>query len=196
MCALIIARLEAANVLFRWRTRIDTDTSGDIALPAGDFVWAAGASTATSRFLRDASVLLQGVAGCWAAIPNPGFAQAFKLLAPEPVNFINATPTNTALLLSGGYGWVGERNYGEAARYIRPLREIFAETVSRFFLNGPRDALVGCPTAMCVRPSLPTGVPIVRLLCERRSGVICVGHAAGGFTQAPEMARLVIEELE
>lgn len=107
MCSLLIARLEAANIKFRWNTRIDLGSDGELNLPPGRFVWNVGSSTAPSRFLAEGGVLLQGVAGCWTSIPNRGFSQAFKLLASEPVNFINATPVGRRLVLSGGYGWVG-----------------------------------------------------------------------------------------
>lgn len=77
-----------------------------------------------------------------------------------------------------------------------PLRRAFADAVVRFFLDGRTAGLGGCPAAMCIRPALPSGVPAIRCISRgSRLGVICVGHAAGGFTQAPVMARLVADEL-
>lgn len=197
LCARLIARLESAGVRFRWDNRIDIDGCGELNLPSGDFVWSAGASTVAAKILKAEGVLLQGVAGCWVSIPNPGFSQPFKVLAPEPVNFINATPTASELLLSGGYGWVGERTYVEATDLVRPLHAAFSQAVTRFFLKDRPIGLAHCPTAMCIRPSLPGGVPVIRALrCGRHRGVLCVGHAAGGFTQAPAVARMVLDQLD
>lgn len=196
MCETIITRLESANVEFRWGTRVDLGVNGALNLPPGAFVWATGASCGASRFLAKQGVRLQGVAGCWVAIPNDGFSQAFKLLAPEPVNFINATPAGSTLLLSGGYGWVGQRSHAEAVTYVESLQRVFLDTISCFFVEGRREALNSCPTAICIRPALPSGVPTTLLVrCGEHRGAICVGHAAGGFTQAPVVARTILDEL-
>lgn len=196
LCMRLITRLESAGVRFRWRTRVDDGRNGDLGLPRGSVIWAGGTSVAATRFMLREEPLLQSVAGCWLEIPNPGFTQAFKILAPEPVNFINATPVGSKLLVSGGYGWVGHRCHGEAVQLVQPLAAAFEASVKRFFCDGEPGALDACARAVCLRPALPSGVPVVRTWRRgARRGVLCVGHAAGGFTQAPEVSRMALNLL-
>ncbi len=197
LCARVITLLEADGVRFNWNSPVDGTADGTLPLPEGDSVWAAGTSTGMSTYLAEHGVILQGVAGCWVELPNRNFDQPFKVLGPEPVNFINVTPVGHSLVLSGGYGWVGERSLEEVQSLVRPLADAFESSVRRFFCKGRGDSLAKYPTAVCLRPSLPSGVPVIRVLAERGKGrhVLCVGHAAGGFTQAPAVASRALDEL-
>ncbi len=196
LCAKLIEWLEARGVQFHWNTRVDVDPQLS-DLPQGDVILAAGVSTRSLSYLAESGLLLQGVMGCWTRIPNQGYLHPFKVLAKEPVNFINATPSSDSLILSGGYGWVGEHEYAEAQHLGEPICEAFMDEVDRFFLptgrrRTPRE------TAICIRPALPSGVSAVRQITSLTPGrriFVSIGHAAGGFTQAPEVARRVLELL-
>jgi hypothetical protein len=197
LCVRLITHLETVGVIFNWNHRANWDTD-DYSLLGADEIWAGGVSTTTSAFLADNGVLLQGVAGCWIALPNPGLTESFKIFGPEPVNFINATPVGPMVLLSGGYGWMGQRPYPEVEALARPLRVKFEESVARFFCKAGESLPQDLPRGLCLRPSLPSGVPEIRMLS--RTGdlrrILCVGHAAGGFTQAPAVAKQVAMHLE
>ncbi len=194
LCARLITYLETAGVCFNWSYRVDRL---DPLQAAGDQIWAVGASTVAPAFLAEHGVLLQGVAGCWVALPNPGFTEPFKILGPEPVNFINATPLGPSVLLSGGYGWVGERPYAEAESLSLALRTKFEACIARFFLRASETIPPQLPRGLCIRPSLPSGVPEVRVLYSYfgQHQLVCIGHAAGGFTQAPAVAKLIVARL-
>ena len=190
LCARLLTWLEHQGVELRWSRRVDTDLTG----LGRDVIFAAGVSTMSTELLARSGVLLQGVLGCWAKVPNPGYRHPFKVYGAEPVNFINVTPNGQSMILSGGYGWVGERPYDEACRLGKPIADAFASEVSRFFMDGPTD-LRNVETAVCIRPALPSGVPAIQQLDLRDEShrvFVCVGHAAGGFTQSPEVAQRVL----
>ena len=196
ICCRLILILEAEGVKFSWRRRIDLDTENELPLPPGWVIWASGVSTRRSQLLAREGIHLQGVLGCWVELPNPGFKRPFKVLGNEPVNFINVTPIGDTLIASGGYGWVGERPYVEAAARAEPIAHAFEREVVRLVQVGNDN---GFPqkarTAICIRPSLPSGEPLVRRLYDRSSKhhiVMCIGHAAGGFTQSPAMAGSIL----
>lgn len=194
ICCQLISELEITGVDFCWNSRIDVESDGGLPLPKGWVIWAAGASTVHTQLLHRAQILLQGVLGCWAELPNPGFTRPFKLLGVEPVNFINVTPVGGVLLLSGGYGWVGERPYHEAIIRAAPLVETFASEVNRLFQGTGAGIVSDARTAACIRPSLPSGEPLVKELhlWPKHRVVMCVGHAAGGFTQSPAVAERIL----
>jgi FAD dependent oxidoreductase. len=197
LCTKLIGWLEQHDVCFHWETRVDIADDHHLPVPDGYVIFAAGVSTSSTKLLARQGVLLQGVVGCWVSIPNPGYRRPFKVLGIEPVNFINATPYDNSLLLSGGYGWVGERTYSEALTLGQPIADAFAREVTKYFLEAGRS-LDGVETALCIRPALPSGVPEIRELQVsggRHRAFLCVGHAAGGFTQSPEVAQRVLELL-
>jgi len=199
LCARLISWLETRGVEFHWSERQDLDDHQALSAPPGDVVWAAGVSTTTARLLAEQDVLLQGVLGCWLELANPGFTRPFKVLGVEPTNFINATPAGRSLILSGGYGWVGERPYEEARTLAKPITDAFVRDVARFFAGDQIEKLDDLPAAVCIRPCLPSGVPAVTELSagsQAHRVLLCVGHAAGGFTQSPAVAGEVLDKVE
>jgi glycine/D-amino acid oxidase-like deaminating enzyme len=191
LCRRLIQWLQQRSVDFHWYEKIDYDSTDRLPVPDGDVVWAAGVSTGATRFMSENNILLQGVVGCWIALQNSGFEHPFKVLAAEPVNFINCTPMGPVLLTSGGYGWVGERPYADAVSLAKPIADAMVSEVSRLLTRGTAEDLARCETAFCIRPALPSGVPLVGVITKPGSHhrvVICVGHAAGGFTEAPAVA--------
>jgi hypothetical protein len=198
LCSGLIEWLEANDVRFHWNQPVDLTGTGQLPLPEGDVVWAAGVSKGAAQLLSRLDILLQGVMGCWIALPNPGYIHPFKVLANEPVNFINCTPVASKVLLSGGYGWVGERSYDEAERLAVPLARSFASEVTRLFGVDNIREFDAYESAICIRPSLPSGVSEVKMVGEVDGHrlLICVGHAAGGFTQSPAVADRIVDLLE
>lgn len=195
LCKKIITHLENAGVKFHWEKSIDISYTLDgqtvSELAVGDVIWAAGAMSGSKAALLKKNILLQGVVGCWVKIKNPGFDSPFKILAPEPINFMNCTPSNDDLLISGGYGWVGTRQHDKVEILAQPLMQAFQDQVGHFL-----DARSNDPR-ICIRPSLPSGVTRVELEHDASNHrlVTCIGGAAGGFTQAPYVARLALKKL-
>ena len=183
--ARLIDRLENDGVAFRWDTFCEVDSFDAIASEATDFVWAAGVSAGVSRSLLEYGVNLQGVMGCWLHMLGVPPVPPFKVLAREPVNFINCTSTSNGLLLSGGYGWVGHSTHTEAKTVAGLLLRHLESEVRR--LMPGLDHYRVTESAHCLRPATPSGLPLVRVLslAGPHRAALCVGHAAGGFTQAP-----------
>jgi glycine/D-amino acid oxidase-like deaminating enzyme len=193
----LIAWLENKGVHFVWNTTVGADSLGGLSVPKGDVVFAGGVGeSGFSTLLDRAGINMQGVAGCWITLDNPGVSRPLKILAREPINYINVTPRRGKLLISGGYGWVGRRNYTEACFLATPLAAIFVSEVSRFFPT--LDSIVDVnDVSICVRPALPSGVPLVGQIDSPPAHriFVCVAGAAGGFTQSPEVSRRIVRLL-
>jgi glycine/D-amino acid oxidase-like deaminating enzyme len=200
LCCQLLSRLESDGVTFLWNTRIPSVAEaaryGRNSNVADGVIWAAGVSVGGGRELLAHGLMLQGVAGAWTTIENPGFLRPFKVLGAEPTNFINCTPQGESLVLSGGYGFVGQRPLSEARRLAQPILGAFLREVAWWFFNGNEARLQDAPTAMCIRPSLPNGIPEVKLVNNGPVAcIVCVGHCAGGFTQSPAVARQAVNAL-
>lgn len=180
ICTNLINYLESQGVSFNWNQGF---SKGDEDL----IVWCSGVSKQASSLLKEFKILLEGVIGCWVSMDNPGITRACKIYGPEPVNYINITPFGSTLFMSGGYGFVGARPYGEAVKLGEPIMEAMISEIEKWF---PRSKIK--EKAFCIRPSTPTGVPT--MLKGNLNGtpiVIAVGHCAGGFTQAPYTAEMI-----
>lgn len=187
VCNDLINYLESHDVSFSWNQYIDEK----ILLKKNDsdiVVLCSGVSSQTSELLNKFDILLQGVVGCWVLIDNCGITIPCKIYGPEPVNYINITPTKTELIISGGYGFVGIRSYEEAVKLAKPIMEALIDEVQKWFPNSQIKE-----KAYCIRPALPTGVPTLAThhLDTGIPIIVAVGHAAGGFTQAPQTAALI-----
>lgn len=166
---------------------------------------------------------IMGVLGCWITIPNPGletetlvahafdqkpyipkcFVGSFKLDAPEPTNYINATMEGSKLVISGGYGFVGNDitnvpniNWpGVQAQFKH-----FEEIVKKLFPKAYEEAIITgtLDRRMCARPVTSCGLGVFEPLSVTNSGkaIIIGANAAGGFTQAPVIAKAVVDALE
>jgi glycine/D-amino acid oxidase-like deaminating enzyme len=194
LCVRLTGWLERRGVDFEWGRRIERELDQQLNSARDRIVWCGGVSGGPVQMFKRNGVLLQGVAGCWMDIPNVGFDRPFKLFGPEPINYINATPLGSRLLVSGGYGWIGERPYSQACRLTGPLAAEFRRVVGRLFGGSPctfeQEAV-----ALCIRPTLPSGVPLIGRLDDEQV-YMNVGHAAGGFTQAPAAARMVLNKID
>lgn len=190
ICIEIIRYLESQGVSFIWNHLVSDLNSMH---PTDYIVWCSGISKQTADILSAFSISFGGVIGCWVEIENPGIILPFKIYGPEPVNYINITPHDSALLMSGGYGFVGTHPYDEAVEYARPImRQMIAE-VNKWF---PDCKILN--KAYCIRPATPTGVPtlVTHYLKDKTPIIVAVGHSAGGFTQAPYTAELIWDELK
>jgi glycine/D-amino acid oxidase-like deaminating enzyme len=210
LCAKLISFLESNGVSFRWNEKIGitgveagargpdksfvTDPQDSLIKKAAAVIYCTGTSAGTDRYTGESAP--QGVLGCWVKIPNPGIASPFKILDvnPEPVNFINGTPHDDVLYLSGGYAWVGTRKLGDVREFVQPTMDALIRQVEDWF-GVEVDA---AQTEMCIRPAYPTGVP--RCSWEKAYAwsfpiLVNRGHAAGGFTQAPFMAKNAVAQL-
>jgi len=182
---------EKSNVTFKWDSQIAKAKD----LPtASDYVWAAG-STHTAPDIYKEHGRVQGIGGWWLSIPNQGFKAPFKISAPQPSGYINFTPDGKFLHISGGFGWVGEREFQEACELLKPTEEHFLEHLS-LFLKIPKATLKGYGTGCCIRPTTPTGLPDVKALSYGgRKHIMVSGAGKAGATQAPLLALHVARSL-
>ncbi len=200
LCIKLIEFLEAEGVKFSWSTNVSDEIIEEqehkLLEDFGDtdaIVWCAGVTPHSSQLLSKYGILIQGVMGCWLSIDNPGVNEACKIYGPEPLNYINITPSGNQLLLSGGYGFVGTRPHSEAKILAQPLMDALIEEVKRWF----PDCKI-TDQAFCIRPSTPSGLPVFATHKTNNNlpVIIAAGHAAGGFTQAPATAGRVLDELQ
>ena len=141
--------------------------------------------------LKGFKILFGGVIGCWVLLDNPGVTKACKIYGPEPVNYLNLTPFEDKLFISGGYGFVGTRIYSEAASLAKPIMDQMIRELKNWF---PKSEIKD--KAFCIRPATPTGVPVLRKeILDNVQIILAVGHCAGGFTQAPHTANEIAQEV-
>lgn len=166
---------------------------------------------------------IMGVLGCWVTIPNPGleaetlvahafdekpyvpkcFKGPFKIDAPEPTNYINATLEGSKLIVSGGYGFIGNditnipniKWPGVQAQFKHfedIVKKIFPKAYEEANITGSLDRRI------CARPVTASGLGVFEeLQASNDSKAILVGaNAAGGFTQAPALAEAVVDALK
>lgn len=179
------------NIEFNW----DSPITKRRDLPPGDaYVWAAGIGYDTPDLYRDHG-RVQGVGGWWLTVPNPGYTAPFKFVAPQPCGVINLTPNGKSLYVSGGFGWVGERPYEEAKKFLEPIKEHFMRAASSLLHLNPASINLD-EVDYCIRPSTPTGLPDIAMhTYDKRSHITISGAGKAGATQAPLLAMHVAKEL-
>lgn len=183
---------EKSNVTFKW----DSPIARAKLLPnASVYVWAAGSTHTTPDIYKD-NGRVQGIGGFWLSIPNPGFKVPFKISAPQPSGYINFTPDDKFLHISGGFGWVGEREFHESCELLKSTEEHFLTHLS-LFLKIPETTLKGYGTGFCIRPTTPTGLPDGKAFSYGgHKHIIISGAGKAGATQAPLLALHVATSLE
>jgi len=141
------------------------------------------------------------VAGLWIVLLNPGINRPFKWIGmgdedPEPVNFVNVTPHENWLYVSGGYTYVGDATVEEAKEFVQPVLAKFFEQ-AKWWLRLRGDATLSEDQwRVCLRPVFPDSGPHIGAVDSRFGNVVVNrGHGAGGFTQAPASAELVVRAL-
>ncbi len=180
----LINYLESQGVNFRWNESYSKGKTDII-------VWCSGVSPQASGILKRFNILFGGVVGCWVLVDNQGITEACKIYGPEPINYLNLTPYEDKLFISGGYGFVGTRIYSEAILLAQPIMEAMIRELKNWF---PKVEIK--EKAFCIRPATPTGVPILkRENLDTTPIIFAVGHCAGGFTQAPYTANEVAKEV-
>jgi|GEM_PF-2260119 len=179
------------TVRFHWGTPITTLGS----LPAAEaYVWAAGSAYVTPDiYVKHGRV--QGIGGWWTTLPNPGFTAPFKFSAPQPSGYINFTPVDDVLHISGGFSWVGEREYSEAEQLLQPAKEQFIKALASF-LTMPEQQIRQSNFGCCIRPTTPTGLPDIKThTLNNKPHITISGAGKAGATEAPLLAMHVATEL-
>ncbi len=190
----ILSELEEEGVVFHWNKEIveSEELKGDI------IVWTAGTTHKVPEIYKKYS-LIQGIAGCWVSIPNKGFEKPFKISLPQPSGYINCTPDNDVLHISGGFGWVGERSYNEAAELMNPICTSFKEQIYQYFGISIKDMDTDgkYPLSVCIRPATPTGLPDVGVRnFDSIKNIILTGSGKSGSTQASLLALYAIGKID
>lgn len=209
-CRALIRHLTEAGAMFNWDQRVSGyaaaepswakfESPGFGVLKADLYVIDAGIPQGDVLVGSQAYNKIMGVAGCFIRIPNPGLRGPIKILAQEPTGFVNVTRHGTDLLLSGGYGFIGNSQADSESPGVRTLFEGLEQVARNIFPAAYQAALSSSSLSRraCARPSTPTGLPLL----EKRSGpggsriIVAGGNSAGGFTQAPAMGRLICEAI-
>lgn len=175
------------EVKFSWDSQIINQQD----LPDADsYIWTAGVGYATPDIYR-ASSKVQGVGGCWATINNPGITSPFKFSAPQPSGFLNFTPENNFLHISGGFGWTGERTFPESELLLNSVKTNFLKSIQKI-LNLSESELTNTAIDFCLRPTTPTGLPDVKWV---GNNLMLSGAGKAGTTQAPILALYAAAEI-
>jgi glycine/D-amino acid oxidase-like deaminating enzyme len=199
------------RVAFTWGRRatgISRDKDGGILgiiadegelLLADHYVIASGALDRHLLHNMPLAGRIMGVAGCWITIPRHSLPGALKIYAPDPTSYINITADNDRLLISGGYGFIGDEDIDPESPGILALFDRLEAIISRVFpeqYTMARQANL-LDRRVCVRPMTATGLPIFEILPCIGGGslIITGGNSAGGFTQAPVVASAVLHAL-
>lgn len=209
-CRTLIRHLTEAGATFHWDQRVSGHAApeppwGKFASPgfgvlsADVYVIDAGIPQGDVLVGSESQNRIMGVAGCFIRIPNPGLRGPIKILAQEPTGFVNVTRHGTDLLLSGGYGFIGNSQADPESSGVRILFDGLEQVARAIFPAAYQAALSSSSLSRraCARPSTPTGLPVL----EKRRGpggsqiVVAGGNSAGGFTQAPAMGRIIREAI-
>jgi len=175
------------NVEFFW----DRHISSLKEFYEDNIIWTSGVTNKQPDSYRN--LLVQGLIGCWITVENPGFKGPFKIATPVPSAYINITPIGEELIISGGFGWIGE--------YTDPKdHKVLAVPVVTHFLNQVKKYLKikVDPNSVdyCVRPSTPTGQPLCEIEETKSNKHIFIsGSAKSGTTHAPVLANFALDNL-
>lgn len=194
-CANIIRRLLSQGVSFSWDTEVTSSQKLD---PAEYYLISTGARKQDFLTGTSSHQKIMGVAGVWITIPNPGLKEAFKVACPYPTGYINGTLEGKNLLLSGGYGFIGQDYLDRQNPGIQTLFEDMKRNVQSVFPESFKKALRedSLDERVCVRPMKPSGLGVFEIMKKGKSKVIFTGaNSAGGFTQAPVLAAAVLDTL-
>lgn len=193
-CRNLIRKLDKSGTDFFWEARVDSLDE----IPDSDYSFiSTGAKK--QKFLEgtNSSGSIMGVAGVWIRIPNPGLKGPIKIATPYPTGYINGTLEGNDLLLSGGYGFVGEEDeIGFESADIRMLLEDLERNIANVFPASYKSALAqeSLTPRVCVRPMRADGLGVFEIM--KGGKVIFAGaNNAGGFTQAPVVAEAVLDTL-
>jgi|GEM_PF-2747677 len=211
-CVNVIQYLKAKGVEFRWGERVvEITTAQDSkvirlvterqeAINAEYYVISTGYFSQNLVSNTKCAGKIMGVTGVWIHIPNPDFKGSFKIDAPEPTGYINATLKDKTLAVSGGYGFIGNDNLDLESPGIQALfsdmegviKKIFPESYDRALREGSLDRRA------CVRPMTAYGLGVFEALPTSSGGkaIIIGANSAGGFTQAPAIAQAVVEVMK
>lgn len=184
----ILTILEADdNVTFHWSTPVVSPAE----LHASTIVWTNGVTHAQPSEHDEYNI--QGIIGCWISIKNKGYTKPFKIATPAPSAYINFTPDGDTLHISGGFGWLGE--YADVERHselAQPIAEHFIQQVNKYL----GTTLNAKDVDYCVRPSTPTGQPILKTkVVNGVKHIFISGSAKSGTTHAPILSEFVITEM-
>ncbi|CAF3323312.1 unnamed protein product [Rotaria socialis] len=199
LCQNIIEYLEKkSNVNFKWSTKVHSIDNID----SSTIIFASSLNQFDSPLLKNVSLAIQGVLGCWIKLPNVHLIkQGFKIVEKEPIGVINVTPSydEQYLYVTGAFAFCGHRGIVQTV-YLNQLIELFHSTI-RSYLPGEIDANESepFPIRFCIRPMTPDGMPIIAQLTEenQKQQVYFVGGTnAGGFVQSPVLAAMLLDLIQ
>ncbi len=174
-------------VVFHWEVTVRDATQ----IEAEITVWTAGVTHEQPREYLEHNV--QGIVGCWTTVPNHGYKKPFKIATPAPSAYINFTPDDKDLHISGGFGWTGEYVEVSSIKLLaKPVAEHFIEQINEYLGTNITVEDVD----YCTRPSTPTGQPL--LLTENSHAgkdIFITGSAKSGTTHAPVLSEYVLERI-
>jgi glycine/D-amino acid oxidase-like deaminating enzyme len=205
LCDSLITYLVDRGVDFNWNKTISSKNDVLSNTDAGNIVFTGGVQSDPFNYLAENELLLQGVAGCWMAITNPGFDHAFKLEEFPVITQMGCTPYVDQngvemLMVAGADCWVGESDYQESSRIAETMMQQMQEIVGGIFgldlSDGGKDLF---DKSVCIRPALPDGVPrfgYLNTINDSHHVHTIIGGVGGGAVQAFYGSDLVLQGLK
>jgi hypothetical protein len=185
----LLNRLEGSKkVRFHWEETVKSAAQ----LQDDVVIWTSGITHVQPVEYQTHGV--QGIVGCWVTIPNQGYAKPFKIAASAPSAYINFTPDNNDLHISGGFGWTGEYTDISTVRTIaKPVAEHFVEQINHYLGTNIATEDVD----YCVRASTPTGQPLLLTKYNHEKvNIYVTGSAKSGTTHAPILSEYALNSLK
>lgn len=203
--------LEGKNVKFNWKQpvkEIHTNQEGKTdyletekgKIKSDHYVISAGVGAAKDILKgKKSNKQVQGVAGLWLSIPNPGVDFALKIHAHEPMGVVNCTPDGDRLLVSAGFGYIGKDKLPLEDKNMQAFFAQLESLTEKFFPAEYQQAKKAgtLNKRYCVRPMTAHGLGLMEISDAVDYGrtIITGGNNAGGFVQAPAIAKAVKDSL-
>ncbi|BDD05667.1 FAD-dependent oxidoreductase [Aureibacter tunicatorum] len=218
-CVNLIKLLEERGVEFQWLQEFQGFEKSDCGKITGlkinekvtrpkYSVLSLGAYSGDLYNQMDSENKVHGILGIWLSVPNVyGVKNSLKIHKDghvgEDTNVTVVEESNAKRLVFGsGYGYVGSVKYDECTiDDLKPLYDSLLETVKIYFPEAYElahlDGSLYEGWKYCIRPFTPTGLGIYEVQDTEDGGIVILtgGHNTGGFTQAPLIAKSVLDTL-
>ncbi|MEO0041781.1 MAG: hypothetical protein RL329_1229 [Bacteroidota bacterium] len=216
-CQNLISYLEKKGVVFHWEqsfSGIEKNRDGEVVgLKVGnqclisDYnVLSLGAYSGNLFHNTLSHNKIHGVLGIWMTLPNVyGLEHSFKIHKDGHVGEdSNVTVVEEKgkqqLVFGAGYGYVGNVTQNTVdLNQLKPIYDSLWQTAKTYFPEayeqGVADGLLAQPQKYCTRPFTTTGLGIFESISNENGGATFLtgGHNTGGFTQAPIVAKTLVE---
>ncbi|CAF1003407.1 unnamed protein product [Didymodactylos carnosus] len=193
------------QVTFRWASEVASLQDTAVTLYTGEKIISDRILLATGvsgdDLLKGSPITkqVQGVIGYWLTLPNINMiTEGFKIHEEDPVAVMNVTMSvdNKTLIISGGFGFVGNQRIMKTSRYTE-MAVLVALAVKKYFpteFEKATESNKKLRVTYCVRPMSADGMPLIDWTTANSAKTMYVGGTSGGgFVQASILSLFVLD---